>query len=633
MKQRRLLSILLIIMLIVLNITGVYADNDITASLEEADHSVGLNAFEDSFIPDDFFENSTSIAPLATYYESESNNTMATADTIYSGQDMKGKITPSGDVDFFVLRNASGGTINFWIETTSSSATPYYNYSVYNSAGTLIGASSNARKLVVYDQTGGTYYIRVSSTVSSSTIQYTVRAKVYPYTAYIMQGNTKDALDCETIYYDLQDNNYSSTSIGWTLGNTGQAYITPVTTSEFVNAKNYTVAYYSGHGARSPNNPTINVRTNNSSTEVYIPGQTETISIASALNVSGTQWATTCAWQKNDPIRVLILASCYQLDSNCISTYAKIMKASGIRAIAGYHEQAPSYGDHTIAASFINFAESGESIKSSWRQANNGQNWAVLVYEDGANQYYRLPGFPGNTYSAPSSSTPIYRYANFIDNTGNTGQPVSTSASNASAIPTTLVFEDISENDTENILYRDSVGTAVNENETVQIAENEAEERITEADLQNAICVESSVIKELVDTEIGIVDGTATTIEKGYTYYDTYNGIKLRDSFISISVDADGVTGIVDSWKERTISAIPASMVTRENMISASAASEVALQHAESFNYADIEPEVNGDLSYVPVGDNVYQLCYEITTTDGIVFISVLDGAIIEPAI
>lgn len=83
----------------------------------------------------------------------------------------------------------------------------------------------------------------------------------------------------------------------------------------------------------------------------------------------------------------------------------------------------------------------------------------------------------------------------------------------------------------------------------------------------------------------------------------------------------------------RTISAIPASMVTRENMISASAASEVALQHAESFNYADIEPEVNGDLSYVPVGDNVYQLCYELTTTDGIVFISVLDGAIIEPAI
>lgn len=67
-----------------------------------------------------------------------------------------------------------------------------------------------------------------------------------------------------------------------------------------------------------------------------------------------------------------------------------------------------------------------------------------------------------------SSSTPIYRYANFIDNTGNTGQPVSTSASNASAIPTTLVFEDISENDTENILYRDSVGTAVNENETVR---------------------------------------------------------------------------------------------------------------------------------------------------------------------
>ena len=632
MKHKRLISLVLAIMLIALNVIGANADYGMSTALEEADHNTGLNAFDSSFIPDDFFENSSDIVPFATYYETESNNTMSTADTIYNGQDMKGKITPSGDVDYFILRNASAGTINFWIETTSSSATSRYNYSVYNSSGTLVGASSNTSKLVVYDQTGGTYYIRVSSTSASSTIEYTVRAKVYPYTAYIMQGNTLDSTDCESIYYDLQNNGYDLYQVGWKLGydNSDTDNITPVTQSQFLSAKNYTVAYYSGHGGDkyTRNQAILNLRLYDSSREVYKPG-TQEIPIASLLNVNASQWDDVCAWQENDPIRVLILASCDQLDSMFVSTYAKIMKASGIRAIAGYHETAPSNGDDAIATSFIGFAETGESIKSSWRQANNGQKWAVLVYEDGANQFYRLPGFPGKTYPTPSDSTPIYRYANFIDNTGNGGRPVTTSISSVSGIPATLVYTDKAEKRVENVLYRDSAGVVVNENVALQTAQDEAQKLLTENEYQNSICVESSVIKELVDTEVGIVEGTATTVEKGYTYYDTYNGIKLADSFISIGVDSDGITGVVNSWKDRTISAPVTNMVTKENIISTSAATQAALQHIESIHsVADVTCE---NLTYVPAGNNIYQLCYEIVTSGGTVFVNVLDGTVVEP--
>lgn len=82
MKHKRLISLVLAIMLIALNVIGANADYGMSTALEEADHNTGLNAFDSSFIPDDFFENSSDIVPFATYYETESNNTMSTADTI-----------------------------------------------------------------------------------------------------------------------------------------------------------------------------------------------------------------------------------------------------------------------------------------------------------------------------------------------------------------------------------------------------------------------------------------------------------------------------------------------------------------------------------------------------------------------
>lgn len=610
MKHKRLISLVLAIMLIALNVIGANADFNSDMSLEEIDLASGLNAFDDRFIPDEFLENTNGITPFATQNETEPNNTIITADVLNDDDNMSGTISSGSDVDYFVLENSGNGAVSFWINASSPTQNTYLNYMVLDSSGNTVAYTSNTKKLVVLPERGSVYYIRVYSN-SSSAISYTLRAKHYPYSAAALQGDTESPSDCDAFLDAMSENNYAIVAFGY------GSEPSPITENQFVRAKEYTVAYYSGHGS-TVDGGTINSESDDSSK----------IKVSEALNVDTSSWETSCFWQESDPIRVLVLASCFQLDSSCVSTYAKIMKASGIRAIAGYHSYAPVKGDDTIAASFVEFAETGESIKSSWRQANYGQDWAVLVYEDGANQFYRLPGFPGKTYPTPSDSTPIYRYANFIDNTGNSGRPVTTSISSVSGIPATLAYTDKAENRVENVLYRDSAGVAVDEHAALQTARDEAQKILTEDELQVAICVESSVIKELVDTEVGIVEGTATTVEKGYTYYDTYSGIKLADSFISIGVDSDGITGVVNSWKDRTIYASATNMVTKENIISTSAATHAALRHVESIHsIAEVTCE---NLTYVPVGNNIYQLCYEIITPGGTVFVNVLDGTVIE---
>ena len=97
-----------------------------------------------------------------------------------------------------------------------------------------------------------------------------------------------------------------------------------------------------------------------------------------------------------------MLAACFQLDSSIMHYYARAMRASSVRAIAGYHERGPGHPtDVTIAENFFTYANAGNSVKYSWQYGNTVANtihpWAVLVYTHNSNEYYRIPGFPGNT--------------------------------------------------------------------------------------------------------------------------------------------------------------------------------------------------------------------------------------------
>ncbi len=198
---------------------------------------------------------------------------------------------------------------------------------------------------------------------------------------------------------------------GWTPNSSGGSCNTKrVTLDEFKSIYDNDVAYYSGHGGSRNGYPILNY----TSSTITSYGNSSEINVAESLGLTGNNWAQNSWFMQMDPIKVLVLASCSQLDSSIVKYYARLMKASGVRAIAGYHSTAPSNGDDDIATDFINKAAAGNSIWSSWQQANSGQPWAVLVYQSNSNQYYRLPGFKGERYNAPSSSASVYRYANFL---------------------------------------------------------------------------------------------------------------------------------------------------------------------------------------------------------------------------
>ena len=96
------------------------------------------------------------------------------------------------------------------------------------------------------------------------------------------------------------------------------------------------------------------------------------------------------------------------------------MRRCDLRVMAGYHEKGPTHQiDRDIATEYFSLANGGNSVWYSWEHANaissKGKDWLVLVYHGDGRQYYRMPGFPGNTYPDPNrNTTPIYRYAGTI---------------------------------------------------------------------------------------------------------------------------------------------------------------------------------------------------------------------------
>lgn len=118
-----------------------------------------------------------------TIYESESNNTYTTADRTYDDYDNYGRLSTSGDIDWWVVRFSSSGNANFWLGNIPSGCD--YDLRLYSSNGTnVLGSSVNSNnqsELITYYVTAGVdYYIRINSYSGSSSSYYLFRAKNYP---------------------------------------------------------------------------------------------------------------------------------------------------------------------------------------------------------------------------------------------------------------------------------------------------------------------------------------------------------------------------------------------------------------------------------------------------------------------
>lgn len=458
-------------------------------------------------------------------------------------------------------------------------------------------------------------------------------------TAFIMQGNTDDEGDCRaTVNGLIASGSYIVQSIstaGWhyTDSNTSEIYPTMlVSATQFTRAKNYTFAYYSGHGWKRNNLPIINYVNGGATTE---------IEVANVLGVNTSSWQSSSIWQPTDSLRVLVLSSCLQLDSSIMKYYARAMRASGIRAIAGYHDRSPGTGvDTYIANSFFSYALDGNSVKYSWQYGNTFADsiapWAVLVYTENGNEYYRIPGFPGSSYHPPSSTATVYRFRS-----GLSGSEIVTTSTqtgtvlNTEGLPLYLSLvprTDLIEYDGREPV---SLGSSISSNSSVSLVnatQDDIGAIVTNALPANYQCVQTPVYRDEVNLDGGAVAGSETVVEYIYHFFDTYNGIKIADSSIVVGVDADGIYSVKDYRKNVANTAVPMDVsvtVTNTDLITSNTALS-CLDNVEEFGDFEL---LRSELVYAPIedGSTTYKLCYQLLGTDSrIAYVDAATGAVLN---
>lgn len=459
--------------------------------------------------------------------------------------------------------------------------------------------------------------------------------------AIVLQGNTESASDCKVFRDDLMSSGNGYIDVvgyGWNVAD-GSEYEQRMTEDQLKQIPIYKVAYYSGHGGAvtvgDDRHPVLNAKPNDIRHDY---GDSSPIDVAAAFGVDTDNWMDDCTFSDSSALRVLMLASCSQLDSSVVEYYARLMKASKIRVVAGYHGIAPSDGDDKIAEDFIATADAGNSVWYSWKTANKGgKNWAILVYEENGNQYFRIPGFPGNTYTTPSSSAKIYRYADFLDDDTykRDETPASLSlgdnlTSQIMSLPLTITTADAEVSTYVLPRARETIYSDLSVADTDAVAEY-LTNSIGE-DLSENICVQHYVAREEIDVNLGILSETKTVLERTYDYYDTYLGIKIADSYIGASIDCEGVHNIVNDRKSviaqgSTINEIEAYSVSPVTIIAEDQAiliAQAANCCCQAFDLYDIS------LAYAPTENGQHVLCYELATSCGFYYVNVQTGAIVE---
>ncbi len=113
--------------------------------------------------------------------ESESNNTIATADVTYDDYIAYGSLTQTTDVDYWKYTATSNGFANIWLGNIPSGTN--YDIFIYNSSGTYMACSvqvGTTQEIIKCRlKRNQTYYVRVISASGCSSTKYILRIKNY----------------------------------------------------------------------------------------------------------------------------------------------------------------------------------------------------------------------------------------------------------------------------------------------------------------------------------------------------------------------------------------------------------------------------------------------------------------------
>lgn len=374
----------------------------------------------------------------------------------------------------------------------------------------------------------------------------------FAYTAEVCQGNTPDVQDV-LVFQNKLGAKYGSGNVS--LKGYSNGKITIADSTDFANAKNYDVLYWSSHGGHWDDEAVLNITENDSKAFNTFP---------MAEN-----------WKNTSKLKVAILGSCCQFDGNVLrGKWADIMKNSGLKVLAGYHDKSPTTGvDTNIANEFFRLANEttsssqGNSVRYAWQQANiaNGASakWIVLGYKTNRLEYYRLPGFPGSFDATPSSKT-VYRYtsknidgtdatapASFID--GDMPYKIEVSRDKLAINPEVLNSQyetmPLSDDPSAKMIYiRENTvdpidAESVKQNNASAIVDLGLESSLMDAAVSNYALLETEILDDGMD-------GSENTIGMVTTYQQNFRGIPLENNFFTVCSDKEGVFSVINRWSD-----------------------------------------------------------------------------------
>jgi Ca2+-binding RTX toxin-like protein len=133
---------------------------------------------------------------MATTFETESNDTKATANAGSLGTAIGGQLLSSSDVDFFKFTVTSSTILNLSFASPTNFDSSYFNISIYDSVNAttpiytnLTGASFDTLK---WSATPGTYYISVTSALFYNSGQYSLTVKSGTFNGAIAEKEAND---------------------------------------------------------------------------------------------------------------------------------------------------------------------------------------------------------------------------------------------------------------------------------------------------------------------------------------------------------------------------------------------------------------------------------------------------------
>lgn len=261
------------------------------------------------------------------------------------------------------------------------------------------------------------------------------------------------------------------------------------------------------------------------------------------------------------------------------------------------------------------------------------------MYLSNANQYYRLPGFPGNTYSAPSSSASVYRYASHLGSSSQVGTTSigvpsqntvsSFSTADSSNLPLYIYVEENDAVDSAiaalNLENRESVDPEDGDlpiNTTV--TDSVIQSVLSSSAQDNVLVYQYPVIRCEVDPDTGKVNGTDLVVQRTYKYYNIFNGIRINNSFISFTVDANGISYISNRWKDIAMGPATSQTLSTSGVDINTALNNIAVAGYGSFDSADV------NLVYEADEDGYCKLCYEVQSGNEILLVDVSSGNVLE---